>query len=185
VSARHPGRRVEAWFQDEARFGQQGTVCRVWGLRGSDVRAVRQTEYHWTYLFGAVCPERGEVCGWRMPEADTEMMNLFLAELARQAAPAVQVLLVLDRAGWHRSRRLRVPENITLAYLPPYSPELNPMELVWRESRQKKLGNRVFADEADLEQAVDEAWVELTDDPQAIRSLCNFPWIASAVNNSN
>ena len=80
------------------------------------------------YLFGAACPIRGEAVGYLMPTANTFCMNLHLAEISRSVASDVQVALVLDGAGWHSSKELRVPDNITLIPLPPYSPELNPME---------------------------------------------------------
>jgi len=99
--------------------------------RGSHPRRWRQTEYKWVDLFGAACPSRGEAVGYLMPTADTFCMNLHLAEINRSVASEVQVALVLDGSGWHSSKELRVPDNITLIPLPPYSPELNPMELVW------------------------------------------------------
>lgn len=86
---RHPEKRVQAWFQDEARFGQKGTNSRVWAEQGSRPRAVRQTEYEWTYMFGAVCPQTGETNGWVMPAANTETMNIQLADFSRQLGPDV------------------------------------------------------------------------------------------------
>lgn len=174
---------MELWSQDEARFGQQGTLTRVWALCGSRPRRVRQTEYGWRYVFGAVCVTSGAACGWVMNAADTEMMNIFLRELGLSLAPDVQAVLLLDRAGWHTAKRLQLPENITLLLLPPYSPELNPAELLWRELRRETLSNREYEDEEQLEEAVVVGWNRLTDDPQRLRSLCCFPWMASAVNN--
>ena len=118
-----------------------------------------------------------------MNAADTEMMNIFLRELGLSLAPDVQAVLLLDRAGWHTAKRLQLPENITLLLLPPYSPELNPAELLWRELRRETLSNREYEDEEQLEEAVVVGWNRLTDDPQRLRSLCCFPWMASAVNN--
>ena len=135
VGQAHPNRRVEIWFQDESRFGQQGSLTHVWAQRGSQPRRWRQTEYKWVYLFGAACPSSGEAVGYLMPTADTFCMNLHLAEISRSVAPDVQVALVLDGAGWHGRQGLRVPDNITLLPPPPYSPELNPMEPVGCISR--------------------------------------------------
>jgi hypothetical protein len=101
LQVQHPKKRIEVWFQDEARFGQQGSNSRVWADTGSRPRAVRQTEYGYLYLFGAVCPENGNSNGWLMPTANTQTMQVQLEDLGRQLAEDVHVhvLLVLDRAG--------------------------------------------------------------------------------------
>lgn len=174
---------MELWAQDEARFGQQGTLTRVWALRGSRPRRVRQTEYQWRYVFGAVCLATGAACGWIMTTADTEMMNIFLAQFSQTLAPEVHAVVLLDSAGWHCSKKLQVPANLTLLRLPPYSPELNPAELPWREMRREHLSNRVFENEDVLEEGIGQAWVQITQDPQRVRSLCAFPWIVSSVIN--
>lgn len=171
------------WFQDEARIGQQGTVCRVWAQIGTQPSAVRQTNYKWVYLFGSVCPQTGQTHGWLMPSANTWVMNLYLRDFSAQLPETVHALLVMDGAGWHQSVSLEVPSNVTLLLLPPYSPELNPPELMWRELRQKKLSNQVYATEDDLWTAVNSAWLWFSQDHHAVRSLCGFPWIISAINN--
>ena len=143
---------------------------------------MRQTEYEWTYMFGAVCPATGETNGWLMPTANTETMAVQLSDFSRQLGPDVHAILVMDRAGWHTTKQLAVPENVTLVYLPPYSPELNPVELIWRYLRQRYLSNRVYPDRESLEKAVADAWLRLTDSPEMIRSICGFDWICEATN---
>lgn len=177
----HPDRKVQLWFQDEARFGQQGTNSRVWGMRGSRPSLPRQNQHKWTYLFGAACPETGEAVGWLMPVANTEVMKRYLQEMSRELGSDVHALLVLDQAGWHTTSKLAVPENISLLPLPPRSPELNPMETIWRFMRQRYLSNRVFPDQDNLETEVGIAWSRLTDIPDNIRSICNFSWIKQAL----
>ena len=140
------GKPLEIWFQDEARVGQQGTLTRVWAKRGSRPRAPRDTRYEWTYLFGAVCPGRGTAAGLVLPFVNTAAMNLHLAEISRTVAPGAHAVLVLDGAGWHSSKTLIVPENISLLSLPPYSPELNPVENVWQFLRANWLAISVFDD---------------------------------------
>ena len=110
---------LEIWFQDEARVGQQGTLTRIWAERGTRPRAPRDTRYIWSYIFGAVCPERAEAAALIMPHADTQAMSAHLAEIAKTVASGAHALLILDGAGWHGSADLEVPDNITLLKLPP------------------------------------------------------------------
>lgn len=105
------------------------------------------------------------------------MMNLFLEELARQLTPGRRIILVLDGAGWHKSKALVVPENISLLFLPPYSPELNPMENLWDWLKRRFLCNRTFEDEQALLEAGTEAWQALT--PELIKSICHRDWAVS------
>ena len=104
---------LEIWFQDEARVGQQGTLTRIWAERGTRPRAPRDTRYIWSYIFGAVCPERAEAAALIMPHADTQAMSAHLAEIAKTVASGAHALLILDGAGWHGSAELEVPDNIT------------------------------------------------------------------------
>jgi transposase len=96
------GKPIEIWWQDDARVGQQGTLTRVLAERGSRPPAPRDQRYDWAYLFGAVCPARGTGAGLVLPEANTEAMNLHLAEIERHIMPDSHAVVVLDRAGWHQ-----------------------------------------------------------------------------------
>jgi hypothetical protein len=134
---------VQLWFQDEARFGQQSTLSRVWVDQGSRPCRPRQTEYHYVYLFGAVCPATGETNAWLMPVANTAAIQVQLDDLSRPLAANVHAVLVLDQAGWHMTPALRVPDNLTLLPLPARSTELNPAEGLRYKLRQRHLSNRV------------------------------------------
>lgn len=164
------------WFQDEARVGQQGTLTRVWARRGTRPRSPRDTRYQWAYLFGAVCPARGAAAGLVLPLVNTEAMNAHLAEIARAVAPGAHALLVLDGAGWHAASALAVPDNITLLHLPPYAPELNPVENVWQYLRANKLAITVFDTHDDIVTACCTAWNFLANDPNAITSITSREW---------
>ena len=127
------GKPVEVWFMDEARVGQQGTLTRIWAKRGTRPRAVRDHRRTSTYLFGAVCPDRGTGAAVVLPHVNIEAMverrrspeNIHLAEIGKHVAEGAHAVLVLDRAGWHTSPKLTLPENISLLPLPGYAPELN------------------------------------------------------------
>lgn len=115
-----------------------------------------------------------------LPEANTDAMSLFLEELARRH-PHEAILLVLDGAGWHRARKLHVPENISLLPLPPYSPELNPVEHIWDELREKWFQNLVFNSIEAVEDRLVEALVTLEKDNTRVLNLTAFPWIISSL----
>jgi transposase len=183
LKKRFPDKDIKLWFQDEARIGQQGTICRIWADTGSCPRAIRQTNYQWTYLFGSVCPATGQCHGWRMPYANTWIMNLYLKDFAKQLPKDVHALLVMDKAGWHSSKGLEIPANVSILLLPAYSPELNPAELIWRQLRQRKLSNRLYTTIDDLEAAVDEACLWISNRQDELSNLCLFPWIESALIN--
>jgi len=163
------------WFQDEARIGQQGTLTRVWAERGSSPRVVRQTEYQWGYVFGAVNPLTGQSSALIAPTVGTDLMSTHLRMIAEEAGGETHVVLVLDGAGWHKAKALVVPMNMTLLFLPPYAPELMPMERVWAWMRQHDLSNRVFADEADIDKACRASWNNLT--PERLRTITATEWI--------
>ena len=136
---------VEIWFQDEARVGQKGTHSYVWAEIGSHPPMVRDNRHDAVYLFGAICPARGVGAAMITPAANTECMNLHLAEISTQITPGAVAALICDRAGWHKSAdKLKVPDNIVMVELPPYAPELNPMENVWAYLRANKLCARVW-----------------------------------------
>ena len=185
LARKHPGKRIELWFMDEARVGQKGGLTHVWYQKGVRPRGVRQQGFASAHLFGAVCPERGAGVALVLPEVSIAAMEVFLAELARAVSAGTHVALVLDGAGWHVSKQLIMPANLTLIPLPPYSPELNPVERVWEYLRDRWLSHRVLA--SGYEAVVDAAcaaWNALLAEPGRLRSLTNFPWLPASVTNS-
>jgi hypothetical protein len=176
---------VELWFEDEARVGQKGRVTHVWYQRGVRPRGVREHRFASAHLFGAVCPERDVGVALVLPEVSTRAMGLFLAELARVVPAGTHAVLVLDRAGWHVSGDLVVPANLTLVHLPPYSPELNPVERVWLYLRERWLSHRVLAGGyGAVVDAACAAWNALTAEPGRLRSLTSYPWLPRSVQTS-
>jgi len=171
------GQAIEIWFQDEARVGQQGSLEYIWAPVGSRPLAVRDNRHDSVYLFSALCPSRATGAAIIMPAVNSEAMSEHLKEIAAQIAPGAHAVLVCDGAGWHqRSGRLTIPENITLLPLPPYSPELNPMENVWDYLRGNKLSHRVWDTYDAIVQACAEAWRFLIGDPERIRSIATRSW---------
>ena len=172
------GGRTRVFCLDEARLGQQGTLTRVWAPRGSRPAAVKQTRYEWVYLYAAVEPATGESVALLAPNVDTGTFNVFLRMLAAAVRPGEHVVLVMDRAGWHRSKALRLPPCVTVLLLPPYSPELNPAENLWHYLRSHHLSNRAYDDYDHLLDAGTAAWRALT--PEVIKSVCACPYLERA-----
>jgi transposase len=160
---------------DEARFGQQGTLTRMWAPTGSRPTAVKQTRYEWVYLYAAVEPVTGASVALQAPYVNAATFNVFLKMLSDELGPKDHAVLIMDQAGWHKARALIVPENITILYLPPYSPELNPVERLWAYLRSHYLANRVFDDYRHLLDAGADAWQQLT--PELLRSVCACPYL--------
>ena len=115
------GKRIEIWFEDEARIGQKNKITRRWAKRGSRPSAPHDQRTRSAYIFGAICPEQGKAAALVMPWCDTYAMNQHLIEIARNVAEDAHAILIMDQAGWHMSNKLSVPENITILPLPPKS----------------------------------------------------------------
>lgn len=111
-----------------------------------------------------------------MPKANTRAMQLHLKEISRAVARRAHAVLLMDRAGWHTSARLKVPRNITIVLLPSRSPELNPVENVWQYLRQNWLSNRVFETYDAILEAGCEAWNRLIAEPDTITSIGLRKW---------
>lgn len=112
-----------------------------------------------------------------MPYANTEAMQEFLHRFAGTLAADEHAVMVLDQAGWHGAAALVVPGNITLVPLPPYSPELNPVERVWLFLKERFLSHRLHADYDAIADAAARAWNHLVAEAGRITSLCSYPWI--------
>jgi hypothetical protein len=151
-------------------------LTRVWARRGSRPRGPRDRRYKWAYIFGAVCPARAITAALVLPKANTDALSLHLAEIAGQVASGAHAILVLDGAGWHSADDLDVPDNVTLLHLPPYAPELNPVENVWQYLRQNKLAITVFDSYADIVDKCCQAWNFFARDNFAVASITSRPW---------
>jgi transposase len=163
---------VLVYYQDEARFGQHGTITRVWARVGTRPKAFRQTQYQSLYVYSAACPATGDVCGLITPHVNTETMNGFLQQFARELPADVHAVMVLDQAGWHTAAALVVPANVTLVHLPPKSPNLNPAENLWHYLRSHFWSNRLYPTWDDLKAAAVEAWRRVCLVPELIKTIC-------------
>lgn len=149
--------------------------------QGAAAAGLCDRRFDWTYIFAAVEPATDQGFALVLPVVSTVTMNLFLAEFAATLAPDEHVVMVLDGVGWHGSNALKVPDNITLVPLPPYSPECNPVERIWLYLREKFLSLQVFPDQAAIVDACCDAWNALVAEAGRIRSLCLQPWVQRVI----
>jgi transposase len=150
---------------------------RMWAPVGRRPIVRFKRGYEWTYLYGFVRPESGEVHWLILPAANTELFSMALREFAKEAGAGKdkRILLVVDRAGWHTGGKVEIPEGIHLEFLPSGSPELMPAERLWPLTNEA-VANRLFEEIEELEEALVERCVQLLDKPEAIRELTNYHW---------
>lgn len=178
MKAARRGRRVEVWFADEARFVQKGTLTRVWAPRGTRPTAPKQTAYGNLYVLTAVCPGTGRAEGLVSPRLNTPVVQTFLNQLSATIPRRAHVVLVWDGDGYHSaSRALQVPANITPITLPPYSPELNPVERLWLYLRRHYGSNRVYPDLDALENAAVDGWQAVCLRPERVQTVCRCGYL--------
>jgi transposase len=122
-------------FFDEGRFGLMSSLKRLWSEKGKSCEVKVKQGYKNFYVYTSVDIRNGESFSLLLPEVNTKMMNLYLEELSKEYKDK-KILLIMDQAGWHKSKKLKVPENIEIEYQPPYSPELNPVERLWKRLNQ-------------------------------------------------
>ena len=177
IRRRHKGKRIRLFFQDEARIGQKGRVCRVWWKRGERPPGLCDRRFTFAYIFAAVEPGSDNAFALIMPYVDTAAMQAFLNRFSETIAEDEHVAMILDQAGWHGSNALVVPANITLVPLPAYSPELNPVERVWLYLKERFLSHRLLDDYDAIADAACNAWNRLLAEAGHIKSLCSYPWV--------
>ena len=177
---KHHGDRFRLMFQDEAGFGRINKPKRCWCLKGvrPSVPCLHVREYQ--YAYGAVSPSDGELFALVMPYTNTQCMNVFLRELALQY-PQDHIMLVADNAAWHHSLSLVIPENIEIFPLLPYTPELNPIEMIWDEIREKGFRNTMFSTLSLVVDQLCDTLKKLISDKQRVRSITHRQYLIDAL----
>ena len=172
--------KVRLMFQDEAGFGRINKPTYCWCFPGHRPSVPCHHIREYRYVYGAVEPLTGENCFLILPYSNTECMNIFLNELSIKYNDD-RIILVCDGAAWHKSKTLVIPENISLIFLPPATPEMNPIEQIWKEIRKLGFKNEVFRT---LEKVVDrlcDVICSLT--KSTIQSITGREWILSMFHN--
>ena len=167
------------FFEDEAKFGRMNYVRKCWVYRKDRAVVKQQLIREYIYAFTTVCPQTGETFSMISPFCNTNAMNIFLKDVS-EYYPNYRIVMVMDSAGWHTTNHLELPENIIVLPLPPYSPQLNPVEHIWDYIReQKKFNNYTFDSLNSVEIQLTQALKGLHQEKEEMKSMCNFKWINS------
>lgn len=164
----------KVFFFDESRFGLKPTLGRRWARKGVRISAPVNPSYKNFYVYSSVSPITGEPFHLFLPNVNTEMMNIYIQEMAA-AYSDFKIMLVMDQAGWHKSKTLQVPKNIRFHLLPPYSPELNPVEKLWQWLKRHICRNRLFSSEDELMNAVAQELANL--EIHKLKDICHCSYL--------
>lgn len=151
-------------------------MSRIWAEKGTRPRIVQQQQFTSAYIFGAVCPENRKTAGLIMPKANTEGMQHHLDIISSVVTADKHALLIVDRAAWHLTAKLKLPTNITIMPLPAHSPELNPVEQIWQQLRRTDFSNRSFKNYDEIVSICCKAWNKFAKCFKNIYSLCSRQW---------
>ena len=165
-------------FYDESRFGLITDIGRRWTVKGVKPVIPYQQKYEYFYLYQATEIKSGEDFSMYISHLDTVCFNEYLKQLSEKFKKD-KIVLIMDNASFHKSKQLKIPKNIKIEYLPPYSPELNPQERRF-EDIKKFLKNKIFKTIEELEKKVDEILFSYTN--EKIKSLVSYNYIIKAIN---
>jgi transposase len=118
--------------------------------------------------------------GLLAPYLNVQTIDAFFRQFEKEVDSEVQVFMIWDQAGFHTSEKVKVPKNVTLIPLPPYSPQLNPVEKLWQYLRQRYWSNRIYANYDHLREAAAQAWHKVCLDPEKIKSICRAAYVERA-----
>ena len=177
VQTAHPDATVEIWAEDEHRIGMQPVMRRMWvGINDMPIAKVNWKR-EWSWLYAFVQPQTGDTYWWILPYVNTTVFQKVIDDFAAhfEAGPTQRMIVPLDRAKWHITDKLKVPEGIHLFPLPPYSPELQPAERLWPLVNEP-LANKAFSSIQEVDETVFNRCRQLLEQKDLIRGLTFFHW---------
>ena len=163
----------ELYFFDESRFGTHSKIGHGWFPKGIRTSVSVKLGFENFYVYSAVSPKTGKDCSLLMPYVNSTCMNVFLDHMEKELEGR-EILLVMDGAGWHKSKGLKIPKNIEIIYLPPYSPELNPVERLWLYIKQHTIKNKIYKTISLLEDSICDFMKNLK--IEQIKQICNYDY---------
>ncbi len=151
-------------------------LSRVRARKGTRPRIPRDYRYGYVYLFSAACPDTGHALGHVCDKANAEEMSRHLRDVGRELPEGKHAVMVLDGAGWHRSKNLKIPSNVSLLRLPPHSPELNPIETLFSVLKHRYFANRVFESAEHVRTTVTDVWNTFIHKTEEIMRITRRDW---------
>jgi transposase len=182
LQKKYPNAQIEVLFFDQHRVGLKPILAKVWSPRHQRPAAIVHHRYEWIYVYGFVNPKTGDTYWYLIPRVNVQWLNVVFETLAKEVGVSDKkmILLVQDRAGWHLSNKVCLPPGIIVEYLPPYSPELQPAERLWKLV-DEPLVNTYFETIDELETILVERCRFLQQNMQGeIRNLTNYHWLTYA-----
>jgi len=155
-------------YFDESRFGTKTKTGLGWFKKGTRTPIKIKSGFKNFYLYSSINSSNGKHFTLLMPNVDTDCMNVYLQELSKEITK--DFILIMDGAGWHKSKNLIVPKNIQIILLPPYCPELNPVERLWRYIKDNTIKNKVFETLQELEEKICDFVNNL--DSKIVNNIC-------------
>lgn len=164
----------ELWFFDESRFGTHSKLGHGWFKTGIRTPVQVKLGFKNFYLYSAVNPKTGKEFTLLLPNVNIICMNIFLEEFSKENRNT-KIIMIMDGAGWHKSDKLKIPDNIRIIIQPPYSPELNPTERLWQYIKNHIIKNKIYQTLSELEDRVCEFVNTLT--VEIIKSICGIDYV--------
>jgi len=161
--------------QDEGRFGRITATAKCWSPIAERPRVPHQMVREYIYAYSAVAPSIGEITSLILPDANAYCMGLFLEHVSEEFKDYFIVMQV-DQAIWHKTNKLIIPSNIRLLYQPAYSPELNAVEHVWDEIKEKHFKNKIFKSIKHVVDKLSEALNSLKQNKEVVKSMTSFEY---------
>jgi transposase len=158
IMKKNEDKNLSIYFQDESRYGQMTISTGIWSLKGERPRYKNQASFLNSWIFGAINPNNGKYFGLILPKLDGTNMQIFIDEFSKTVDKNEHVIMVLDGSRAHTTKALNIPENITFHFLPPYSPQLNPIERLWGYLKRNYLSFKRYNNIEELIQAGSDAW---------------------------
>lgn len=169
VKNEKPNKKVVLYYQDETRYGQKTITSGIWSPKGVRPEYKNQNGFLNSWIYGSINIENGKKFGLVLPTLNSENMQIFLNSFSRTIKKNEHILLILDGSKAHNNNKIVIPKNITLHFLPPYSPQLNPIERLWSYLKRNYLSFKLYEKIDDIIQAGSEAWNQISD--QIIKSI--------------
>jgi transposase len=158
---------VNLYFQDESRFGLMTHIGRCLTAKGIKPVVSYQHKFKTTYLYGSYSPINGDSFVWEINGVDTAIFESYLYHFSKYK-PKEYKIVVIDNAGFHSTKNIKVPDNIFLLRIPPYTPELNPCEQVWQYIKNR-YKNKQFENMEDLKKWLHKTVNQMS--PNLIKSI--------------